>query len=231
MLYFLQSIPQHYYIVLIGLIFFILNKLNSQVLLSIIIIMIILYFVMMQYNEEKAILQNSAKTTENKLKNEVAEVKGVNTSIFYIKETSKKLKFLMKDNDMIRILNNIRFIKKFDKTRYTNIIINMDKLMKIYIYILSDRYDINVYMPIFTDIKTNIMELFYSLIFVVPEKFKHIYGFDPYQEIEKSQHDFLAKVTSMQNILKNYNTIEKQNVHFNYNKYTPYEKNKEHVMP
>ena len=68
------------------------------------------------------------------------------------------------------ILFNIRFIKKFDKTRYSNMIIYMDKLMKIYIYILADRYDINIYLPIFTDTKNSIIEIFYSLIFVVPNK-------------------------------------------------------------
>ena len=231
MLYLSQSIPQHYYIVVISIIFYFLNKLSTQGLLSIIISAIIIYFLISKYQEEHALLQNSAEKAENKLKNEVSDTKAMNTDVFYMKETSKNLKFLMKDQELIDILNNIRFIKKFDKSRYTNIIVYMDKLMKIYIYILSDRYDVNTHIPIFTDIKTRIMEIFYSLVFVVPEQFKHIYGLDPYVEIEKSQNAFVAKTRKMQKILQNYNHIAKQNVHFNHNKYTPYEKNKEHVLP
>jgi hypothetical protein len=231
MIYFGQTIPNHYYIVLLGLVFFILNKLNTQVLLSLIIIIVIIYFIAFRYQEEQALLQSSVDKLDNKIKKEVADVKQTNSSIFYIKDVSKNLKFLMKDQELLAIINNIRFIKKFDKTRYTNIIINMDKLMKVYVYILADRYDVNTYMPLFIDIKTSIMEIFYSLIFVVPEKFKHIYGFDPYIELERSQNEFLAKANKMISIIKNYNNIAKQNVYFSHNKYTPYEKNKESVLP
>jgi hypothetical protein len=208
-----------------------LNKLSTQGLLSIIISVFIIYFIVSKYKEEHTLLQNSAEKAENKLKNEVSDTKSMHTDVFYVKETSQKLKFLMKDQEMIDILNNVRFIKKFDKSRYRNIIIYIDKLMKIYIYILSDRYDVNTHIPIFTDIKTRIMEIFYSLIFVVPEQFKHIYGFDPYVEIEKSKIAFMTKTRKMQNILQNYNHIAKENVYFNHNKHAPYERNKEHVLP
>jgi hypothetical protein len=129
------------------------------------------------------------------------------------------------------ILFNIRFIKKFDKTRYSNMIINMDKLMKIYIYILADRYDINVHLPLFNDIKNNIIEIFYSLIFVVPNKFKHIYGFDPQVEIDKSLDKFRKKVKDMITVITNYAIIGKEKVYINNDKYVPYEKNKEHYLP
>jgi len=231
MIYFSQSIPNHYYIVLLGLIFFILNKLNTQVLLSLIIVIVIIYFIVLRYQEEVVLLETSANNANNKIKKEVADINQIDTRIFYIKDVSKKLKFLMKEPELLNILHNIRFIKKFDKSRYTNIIIHMDKLMKIYIYMLADRYDVNTYMPLFIDMKTSIMEIFYSLIFVVPEKFKHIYGFDPYIELEKSQNAFLIKANKMISVVRNYNTIEKQNVYFSYNKYVPYEKNKEMVLP
>jgi hypothetical protein len=110
-------------------------------------------------------------------------------------------------------------------------IVNMDKLMKIYIYILADRYDTNTYLPIFTDIKNNILEIFYSLIFVVPNQFKHIYGFDPQTEIDKSLSDFRNKIKQMLTVITNYTKIGKQKVYVNNDKYMPYEKNKEHVLP
>ena len=103
--------------------------------------------------------------------------------------------------------------------------------MKIYIYILSNRYELNTYLPIFNDTKDNILELFYSLIFIIPKKFKHIYGFDPYKEIERSLEDFRNKTDKMLNILINFGKINKGYDYINFNKYIPYEKNKELYLP
>jgi hypothetical protein len=110
-------------------------------------------------------------------------------------------------------------------------IVNLDKLMKIYIYILADRYDVNTYLPIFTDIKNNVLEIFYSLIFVVPNQFKHIYGFDPQTEIDKSLSDFRSKTKQMLTVITNYARIGQKKVYVNNDKYMPYEKNKELVLP
>jgi hypothetical protein len=98
-------------------------------------------------------------------------------------------------------------------------------------YILADRYDINTHLPIFTDIKNNVIEIFYSLIFVVPNQFKHIYGFDPQIEIDRSLSDFRNKTKDMLVVLTNYAKIGQQKVYVNNDIYMPYEKNKEHVLP
>jgi len=107
----------------------------------------------------------------------------------------------------------------------------MDELMKIYIYILSDRYDLNTYLPIFTDTKDNIIEIFYSLVFVIPEKFKHTYGFVPQVEIDKSLDDFRIKIKYMLNVLINYGKVNKNNVYINIDRYKPFERNKENYLP
>ena len=86
-------------------------------------------------------------------------------------------------------------------------------------------------MPIFDDTRNNILELFYSLIFIIPNKFKHIYGFDPYEEIERSLDDFRKKTEKMLNILINFGKINKGYDYINFNKYIPYEKNKELYLP
>jgi hypothetical protein len=103
--------------------------------------------------------------------------------------------------------------------------------MKIYIYILSDRYDAYVYIPIFNDIKNDILEILYSLVFVVPERFKHIYGFNPTEEIEKSLGDFKIKVANMLIVLNNYGKLGKDKKYLDIHKYSPYEKNKELYLP
>ena len=219
------------YIIILAIIYYMLNKNKSSILLSIIIIIIVFYYINNNIKENDVKSTKSRNIKEETIKNEVKDIVEVNTNNFYINKNDKNAKFLIKNAEFMDILFNIRFIKRFDKTRYSNMIINMDKLMKIYIYILADRYDVNVYLPLFTDIKNNIIEIFYSLIFVVPNKFKHIYGFDSQVEIDNSLDKFRKKVKDMITVITNYAKIGKEKVYINNDKYIPYEKNKEHYLP
>jgi len=220
-----------YFLIILALIYYILSKNNSSILLTIIIIIIAFYYINSYIKDNDEQFKADGIKKIEKIRNEMKDIVELTTDNFYIKKNNKKVKFLIKNKEFMDILFNIRFIKKFDKTRYSNMIINMDKIMKIYIYILADRYDTNTYLPIFTDIKNNVIEIFYSLIFVVPNQFKHIYGFDPQTEIDKSLTDFRNKIKDMLTVITNYAKIGKQIVYINNNKYMPYEKNKEHVLP
>ena len=86
-------------------------------------------------------------------------------------------------------------------------------------------------MPIFNDIVNDILEIFYSFVFVIPDRFKHIYGFKPSEEIDKSIMDFRIKVEKMLIVLNNYGKIEKKKIYIDIYKYSPYEKNKELYLP
>jgi hypothetical protein len=220
-----------YILIILALIYYILSKNNSSILLTIIIIIIAFYYINSYIKDNDEQFKADGIKKIEKIRNEMKDIVELTTDNFYIKKNNKNVKFLIKNKEFMDILFNIRFIKKFDKTRYSNMIINMDKIMKIYIYILADRYDTNTYLPIFTDIKNNVIEIFYSLIFVVPNQFKHIYGFDPQTEIDKSLTDFRNKIKDMLTVITNYAKIGKQIVYINNNKYMPYEKNKEHVLP
>lgn len=220
-----------YILIILALIYYILSKNNSSILLTIIIIIIAFYYINSYIKDNDEQFKADGIKKVEKIQNEMKDIVELTTDHFYIKKNNKNVKFLIKNKEFMDILFNIRFIKKFDKTRYSNMIINMDKIMKIYIYILADRYDTNTYLPIFTDIKNNVIEIFYSLIFVVPNQFKHIYGFDPQTEIDKSLTDFRNKIKDMLTVITNYAKIGKQIVYINNNKYMPYEKNKEHVLP
>lgn len=223
---------QYYYIIILFAVFYyFLSKRNPTILLSILILIIVFYYYNNYRKENEAQFKAESSKKEDKIRDEVKDVVELSTDNFYLHKNNKNIKYLVKNKEFMDVLFNIRFIKRFDKTRYSNMIVNMDKLMKIYIYILADRYDINTYLPIFTDIKNNILEIFYSLIFVVPNQFKHIYGFDPQTEIDKSLSDFRNKIKQMLTVITNYAKIDKQKVYVNNDKYMPYEKNKEHVLP
>ena len=220
-----------YILIILAVAYYILSKNTSSILITIIIILAAFYYIN-NYIKENEVQFKAADTKKvEKIRSEVKDIVEVATDNFYINKNSKNVKYLVKNKEFMDILFNIRFIKKFDKTRYSNMIINMDKMMKIYMYILADRYDTNTYLPIFADIKNNVLEIFYSLIFVVPNQFKHIYGFDPQTEIDKSLSAFRNKTASMLTVITNYARIGKQIVYINNDKYVPYEKNKDNTLP
>ena len=218
-----EILSRYYYVIIILAIFYyILSKNNSSILLSIIIIIIAYYYINNYIKENDIINKSDNNIKKDNIQKEVKDIIEVSNDNFYVNKNNKNTKYLIKNKEFMDILFNIRFIKKFDKTKYSNMIINMDKLMKIYIYILADRYDINTYLPIFTDIKDTIIEIFYSLIFVIPNKFKHIYGFDPQVEIDKSLKDFRTKTKNMITVITNYSKIGKVEVYLNIHKYITY---------
>lgn len=227
----IQIESYYYYAIGLVIIFYLLSKLQASYLISIIIIIILAYYIDLNIKYQQSLKLKATKTSENKLKTDIKNVSEISTYNVYIKENNKDLKYLVKNNDFMSILHNIRFMKKFNKSVYNKIIMYMDKLMKIYVYILTDRYDVNSYLPIFYDIKNNILEQLYSYIFIIPETFKHTYGFEPHVEIEKSILDFIKKTNNMLSIVVNYAKIGKKQVHINAEKYRPHENGIEHILP
>lgn len=229
----MNNILNNYYsaILFLALIFFIISKYNSSVLIALIIVIIFYYYIDNNIKQNNASKKNIEDEIVNNIDKGIDTIKELNTNNFNININYGNIKFLKKNKEFLDIVHNLRFVKKFDKSRYNNLIIYMNKLMKIYIYILSDRYDIYLYIPIFNDISNDILEIFYSFVFVIPDKFKHIYGFNPSDEIEKSIADFRAKIEKMLIVLNNYGKIEKKKIYIDINKYNPYEKNKELYLP
>lgn len=229
----MYNITNNYYsaILFLALIFFIISKYNTSILISIIIIIIFYYYIDSNIKKDNLEKKNIEDIVVENIDKGIDTIKELNTNNFYININNGNIKFLKKNKEFLDIINNLKFVKKFDKTRYNNLIIYANKLMKIYVYILSDRYDIYVYMPIFNDTVNDILEILYSFIFVIPEKFKHIYGFNPGDEIDKSITDFRNKVEKMLIVLNNYGKIAKKKIYIDIYKYSPYEKNKELYLP
>jgi hypothetical protein len=229
----MNNILNNYYaaILFLAWIFFIISKYNSSVLIALIIIIIFYYHIDNNIKQANATKKNREEDIVDNIDKGIDTIKELNTNNFNININTGNIKFLKKNKEFLDIIHNLRFVKKFDKTRYNNLIIYMNKLMKIYIYILSDRYDIYIYIPIFNDIVNDILEILYSFVFVVPNRFKHIYGFNPSEEIDKSIVDFRTKLEKMLIVLNNYGKIEKKKIYIDIYKYNPYEKNKELYLP
>ena len=228
-----ENVYTEIYIIMIilALVFFLFSKVSINHLIIVIIILLIsyaLYFYLQTISNDK---KNNIAYVQNTLDDDIKDRNEANENIFYIDKFPKKLKYLKENKKLIDIITNIRFIKKFNKTRYGDIILNTNKLMKVYIYILSERYDVEIYLPIFSDIRDNILELINSLIMIIPEKLKHTYGLDTYAEIDSSLRRFSEYSQEMLETLEKYAKIHVNKVHIPDTKWKPYNIAKELHYP
>jgi hypothetical protein len=168
----------------------------------------------------------SKQNVINKFEKDISERNETFEDSFLIAKFPKKLKYLKENDDFVQIMENIRFVIKFDKSRYCDCLNNLNFLMKIYIYILAERYDPELYFVSFIDVRDNITDLMYSLIITVPSKFKNIYGIDPYDEIHISIDKFLMKSREMMETLENFLKLHKKINYIPDNSYKPYNQNK-----
>jgi len=219
-----ENVYTEIYIIMIilALLFFLFSNVSINRLIIVIIILLIsyaLYFYLQRVSKDK---ESNIAYVQNTLDTDIKDRAEVSEKIFYIDKFPKKIKYLKENKKLVDIITNIRFIKKFNKTRYGDIILNANKLMKVYIYILAERYDVEIYLPIFTDIRDNILELMNSLIMVIPEKLKHTYGLDTYAEIGNSLRMFSEHSNEMLRTLEKYAKIHVKKVHIPDNKWKAY---------
>lgn len=217
------------FLLIIALCFYFLIKMNLQHLISIIVVLLLMY-VYNNYLEKLSITKDTNITSkENVLGQDIKERIEISTDSFYVDKFPKQMKYIVQNTKMMDILLNIRFVRKFNKSIYSDISLYMNKLMKVYIYILSDRYDAKLCIPIFIDLTDKILELMNSLIIIVPQKMKHTYGLDTFKEVEKSIKDFTNETQKMLGILTKYTKIHLNEVYIIDTKYRPYEERKINV--
>lgn len=189
---------------ILAVIFYLFNNIKTNYLISIIIIILLgigIYVYLDDLSTQKDV---SLKYIENTLDNDIRERKETNEKLFYIDKFPKKVKYLKENKELMDIVTNLRFTIKFNKTRYSDLILNMNKMMKVYMYILAGRYDPVQYIPVFTDINDNIIEIMYSLFVIIPDSLKHIYGLDPHTEIYRSIYDFMIQSRKMLHVLEKF---------------------------
>ena len=126
----------------------------------------------------------------------------------------------MKKNEQM-----IRFIKIFDNAKYLFIVGTMEKLMKLYIFMLGDRYDINIYFTSFISLRTSIIKELYSIYIIVPNKFVYIYKINLFEEIKKTIQNFLSHSRKMIITIQNYAFKEKGIKYLEDTKYKPFNLN------
>ena len=199
-------------IIILSIIYFLISNQKLNILLTIIIIFIISYFYFNKINN----YDNNNKLTDKNI------ISAINN---YLKKFPNEIKYLHKDKDLFNIIINIRFMKRYDLSKYTNIVFYIDKFYKIYMFILADRYDINKYFNTFLLLRNTIIKELYSIYLILPLKMKYYYGFDSFNEIKISIANFIEYSRKMITILERYGYQEKKVYYLDDTKYKAYENN------
>lgn len=206
----------YFAIFILALIFFLISNKNPSILIAIIIIIIIGYY---YYN----FIVDYNNKLENNFKNQIAKLeKDINTN----NNENNVIQYLNHDKEMINFLFNIRFIKIFDAHKFSNIIVLFEKLVKLYIFMLGDRYNMNNYFSTFMYTRTKIFKELYSAYLITPiKRLKFIHNLNPYNEIKKTIEDFKKHTRKMIIILEKYAYQKKGIYYLDDTKYKPFENN------
>lgn len=116
--------------------------------------------------------------------------------------------YLAENPPLVEIMQKLRVVRMFDRPRFQELAVTLDKLQKTYMYLLGKRLTPQEGVPIFFDLKDRVLELLYSFYFVTPMKLKHVYGLKPHARIQESVRTFAALSTKMNDVLRDFVRIE-----------------------
>lgn len=144
------------------------------------------------------------------IKNELEDRKDepIITSNYYLNKFTDKPIHLMQNKTLVRIVKDLAFIRMFDRPRYQDLIMHLDRYQKIYIYLLAGRYQFDSYIDTFRDLTNDILQVMYSFYFITPESMKHVYGLNSLKTIENSVQRFTALSRRQLDVLEVYGRRE-----------------------
>lgn len=155
-------------------------------------------------------LKKTADTPNLYLKKHIDERIKTNPQVsgtisYYVgKLKSSGLKYITNKPELVQIAFDLRWIKMFDKGRYEEFIILLDKMQKVYMYILAGRYYVSSYLSTFNDLRREATENLYSFYVITPKALRHVYGLDPLKNLEKNIDEFNTLSEQMTTVLESY---------------------------
>lgn len=218
-------------VLFVAIVFYQLTQASEKTLMAMLLLSVwasVVYFYYMNMNIKK----------EAKIEEIINLPKGkeIATNNFYVKNNPKKgLEYLKNNENLVKIANDIAFVKTFDAQKYNEMCIYMNSYQKVYMYILAERYLASNYIATFLDLRENILEIMYQYYVVVPQHLKHIYGVSPYEKIEKNINDFIQISRTMIEVLENFCRMDLKEQYFPTTSPMPHdvhnEKEKKHILP
>lgn len=189
--------------------FYAIQKSETNTLLAMIVIAgvswVAFTYLKQQSNKLKEVDTSTVGALNKNIKERESEQVASFENLYSVKPFPKKgCKYLVQNKLLLEIATSFNVIRTFDKARYADIITLLNQFQKTYMYILLDRYDAEHMISTFTDIGDSILELMYSLVFILPDKFKHIYEVDPDKLINSNIDKFIVLRRKMTAVLESY---------------------------
>lgn len=189
-----------------ALIFYQLSQANVKTLIVIGLILVYVIGVVYYHQTSAAKDANVVEKREQKIQAAIEPNQVAQSSHYGIKRFPRngKLKYLPENTALMEICEDLMFTRTFDKARYADLLLHMDKFQKTYMYLLGDRLVCTDGIPTLLDYRANILELIQSMIHIVPRTMKHTYGLSPFEVIEKNVERFLAVTRVMLQVVEGY---------------------------
>lgn len=190
-----------YEYLIIAIIFFILSYLHIK---SLIIIILLVLFVLIYYNNDY-IFKNINNNNKDNIKRSYNEF-----------------------NDILRLLE---YTKRYDKSKYIEIENKFHRFSHIYVYVLGDRWDVKMMMPILYELRIDILEVLYSYYMVLPVKMRHVFGFKPLERLKEVIDETDKRLRRMIEIVKLYAKHDKNIIHMDDYSIMPYNMKDNNMLP
>ena len=182
-----------------------ISSFSKQTLLSILVMALIVWIGYKYLMQKAATIQEKQKDDFEFFDKEGGWQKEVQTNRADVATFPKKgLRFLKQNQSFMEIAKTVVICRMFDRARFSEMLLYMDRCQKVYMYILDGRYRPTEYVPHFLDYCENIQATLYSMYFVIPKNLKHVYGVAPYQQIEQAIEQFTSISHEMLEVLRSY---------------------------
>lgn len=145
----------------------------------------------------------TATAADGRLQEAIADRREAYTDPYSIARFNK-LRFLPQNPSLRTIAEDLRFVRTFDKARYADLLLHMEKFQKTYQYILGERLPPRFAVGTMMDLRDAVLEILYGLVYAVPATFRHTYGFLPYPIISGNIETFTDLSRKMLKVIENY---------------------------
>lgn len=221
-------------LILFAVLFYQLRQSDTAILLSILLISLWGYVTYIHWKKSEDLKENENSETLQKITSIPTDIgkTSLPSNIIDLQFLPKQnTKYVQKNPLLVDILRDIRFVRMFDKARYYQLVLAMDRFQKAYIYMLVRRYRIQDAMQGFYDLQDHILELLYSFIVVTPVKLRHTYGLEPHKRIHLQIEQFLKISKTMVDVLRNFSELELKLPYFPEHIPKTYESERKNVLP
>lgn len=114
------------------------------------------------------------------------------------------------NNVFLQIQDDMKYSKRYDIDKYNTFKLKLDKFMKVYVYILAERWDVILYMSTLIELRLEILELLYSMYIILPKNMKHVFGFNPLDRLKENIDLFHTTSLEMIHTCENFAKIGKK---------------------